>query len=125
MQYAFIVRGGQAGADPAGDFQRLVGGQAADAAQQRAEVFAVDVLHRKVRLAFDFAEVVNAADIGMRDLAGDAHLVVETAASTAASFRSAAGRNLSAHMAEPEILGAIYFAHTAPAQQRDDPVPLD
>ena len=77
MQNTFGVRGGQARAQLARDFDGFVGRQAADAAQQRSQVFAIHVLHRQVRLAVDFAEIVNAADIGVRDLARDADFVVE------------------------------------------------
>jgi hypothetical protein len=47
--------------------------KAADAFQKRCKVFAVDIFHCKKVAAFEFADVVNAADIGMRDLAGNAH----------------------------------------------------
>ena len=78
MQDALVVRRRQPGADLARDFERLVGGQAADAAQQRSQIFAVDVLHGEERLAVDLADVVDAADIRMRDLARDADFVAET-----------------------------------------------
>ena len=41
------------------------------------EILAVDVLHRDERAAIDFADVVDAADVGMRDLAGDADFGME------------------------------------------------
>jgi len=46
--------------------------QAADAPHQRAEVLTVHVLHREVRLAFDITEIVDAANVGMRNLPRDA-----------------------------------------------------
>ena len=57
--------------------ERLVFGQASDAAQRRGEILAVDVLHREEELAVDFADVVHAADVRMRHLARRAHFVVE------------------------------------------------
>ena len=46
MQDALGVRGGEAGAQLARDFDCFVRGQAANAAQERAEIFAVHVFHR-------------------------------------------------------------------------------
>jgi len=43
VQHAFIVRGGQAGAELAGDFQRLVRRQPPDRARQRAQILAIPV----------------------------------------------------------------------------------
>ena len=43
----------------------------------RREILAVDVLHRQEQLAVDFADVVDAADVRMRDLPRGPHLVVE------------------------------------------------
>ena len=96
MQHALVVRGGQTRAELARDLQRLIGGQPADAAQQRAEIFAIDVFHGKKRLAVDFADVVDAADIGMRDLARDAHFVVEARQQHPGLWAMASGRNFSA-----------------------------
>ena len=78
MQHALFVRGGESGAELARDLERLVAGQPADAPQQRAQVFAIHVFHREEVQPFDFAEVVDAADVGMRDLPGDADLVAES-----------------------------------------------
>ena len=58
------------------------------------EILAIHVLHRKERGAVHFADVVNAADVGMRDLARDAHFVVE--ASERVLVGGMAGRNFSA-----------------------------
>ncbi len=74
MQQATVVRGGEAGADLVRGLQRLVRGQAADASQQRRKILAVDVLHREKVLAVDFSDVVDTAHVGVRNLAGVAHL---------------------------------------------------
>ena len=124
MQNALGVRGGQAGAQLARDLDRLVGRQAADAAQQRAEVFAIHVLHRQVRLAVHFAEIVNAADVGMRDLARDADFIVE-ARQRGWIARGHFGQELERDLlAQREIVRAIHFAHAAAAEQRDDAVAI-
>jgi hypothetical protein len=71
------VGGSQAGAELAGNFGGFIAGQAADAAQQRAEIFAIHVVHGKERGAFEFADIVYAADVGVGDLAGEPHLAVK------------------------------------------------
>ena len=57
--------------------ERLVLWQPADAPQQRRQILAVHVLHREERVAVGFADVVDAADVRVRDLAREANLVVE------------------------------------------------
>ena len=52
-------------------------GQPADPAEERREVLAVDVLHRQEVQPVDLAEVVDAADVRVRDLPRDPHLVAE------------------------------------------------
>ena len=51
--------------------------EAADALQQPGQIFAVDQLHRQEHAAVVLADVVDAADVAVRHLARDAHLVVE------------------------------------------------
>ena len=63
MEDAALVRRGQPGAELPGDLDRLAPGRAADAAQERAEVLAVHVLHRDEVLAVGLADVVDAADV--------------------------------------------------------------
>ena len=78
MQHAFLVGGSQTSAELAGDLERLVAGQPADAPQQRAEVLAIEVLHGEEIKPLHFAQIVDAADIGVRHLARDANLVTES-----------------------------------------------
>lgn len=77
MDDTFGVSGGEAGTDFAGDLDGLVGRQATDAAEQGGEVFAVEIFHREEGKAFGFTDVVDAANVGVGDLAGDADLGVE------------------------------------------------
>ena len=58
----FTCYGGEAGADFAGDLDGLVGRQATDATEQAGEVF---------------TDVVDTANVGVGDLAGDADFGVE------------------------------------------------
>jgi hypothetical protein len=71
------VRGRQTGADLVRCFQSFVRGQATNAAQQRREILAVDVLHGEKVLAVHLPDVVNAADIRVRDLASIPHLCMK------------------------------------------------
>ena len=77
VEDAFVVGGGQPGAEFAGGLDGLVDGQASDAAEEGAEIFAIDELHGDVMQAFGDADVVDAADVGVGDLARDADFVVE------------------------------------------------
>ena len=69
MQHALLMRRRETGAQFARDLQRFIAGQPADAPQQRAEVFAVDVFHGEHVQTFDLGEVVNAAHVGVGYLA--------------------------------------------------------
>ena len=125
MQHSLVVRGGEAGAQLARDFQGLVRGQTADAAHQRPEVFAIHVFHGQELHAVEFADVVNPADVGMGDLARDANLVAEAlerARVPGGSLRKKLQRD---RLAEFEVGGAIDFAHAAPAEQGDDAIALE
>jgi hypothetical protein len=69
MQQSAIMRGCEASADLVRGLQSLVSRQAADAAQQRRKILAVDVLHGEKMLAVYLADVVHAAHIRMGNLA--------------------------------------------------------
>ena len=77
MDDAALVRGGEAGADLPRDLERAVLGETADAAQQRREILAVDVLHREERVPVDLVDVVDAADVRVRDLPRHPHFGVQ------------------------------------------------
>lgn len=65
-------------AEASRNFESFIGGKAADAAQKRAEVLAIDVFHGEEEIPVDFADVIDAADVGMGDAAGDADLVAKS-----------------------------------------------
>ena len=96
VQDALRVGRRETGAELARSAPPCPRGRPADAAQQRGQVLAVDVLHREVVLAVDFADVVDAADVGVGDLARDAHLVEEALQPPSDRCSSASGRNFSA-----------------------------
>ena len=80
MQHAPLVRDGEPREQLPRDVERLLVRQIADAFQQRREIFPVDELHRQEVLSVHLGNVVDAADIGVRELTGDAHLREETLA---------------------------------------------
>ena len=122
MDHAAVVRRGEPGAQLARRFEGLVGGQAADAQQQVGQVFAVHVFHGDERHAFDFADVVDAADVGVGDLAGHAHFAVEPFQQTRVG-RGFDGQEFERHrLAQHQVGGAIDLAHAAAAEQSDDAV---
>ncbi len=119
MKDAAIVRRGKAGAYLSNDLHGLVRRQPADASQQRREIFAVHVLHRHERTAVPLGDVMNPADIRMRDLAGCARLVAQARRQGGVVAAQEFQRN---GLAEREIVGAINLAHTAATEQADDAV---
>src|SRR5207247_1796402 len=74
MEQAAVVNGREPGADLVGDHQGLVGGQPADASQQRSGVLPVDELHRQGVDAVGLDDVVHAAHVHVRDLARQPYL---------------------------------------------------
>ena len=77
VEHAALVRRGQPCADLPRELERPFRREATDAAEQRAELLAVDELHREERVALDFVDVVDAADVRMRHLPRHPHFVVE------------------------------------------------
>jgi len=62
---AAVVRRGQPRARLPRHLEGAVLRKAADAAEQRREILAVHLLHRQERVAFEFADVGDAAHVGM------------------------------------------------------------
>jgi len=120
VQHAALVRGGHAGTELARDLDRFVLRNAADPAEQRREVLAVDVLHREKPPAVGVAEIVEAADVLVRHLARDAQLVVELREPRRIGG-GALGQELQRdRLIEREVVGAVDLAHAAAPQQADD-----
>ena len=89
--------------------------QTPDPFQERRQVFAVDVFHREKVTAFDFADVVDAADVGMRHLPGDAHLGEKPLAPDGIVGKRF-GQKLQGHrLAQLEIIGPINLSHASTA----------
>jgi hypothetical protein len=74
------------------------------------------------RLAVGVADVVDAADVLVGDLTGEAHLVVNCA-SRAGSVSSDSGRNFNRdRLIQRQVVGAVDFAHPALAQPADNAI---
>jgi hypothetical protein len=100
----------------------LVGRQTAAPTQQRRQILPVHVLHRQEGLAVGLAEVVNPADVVMRDLSSGAHLLVESRQSRRIANRPG-WQELQGHgLAECEVIRAINLAHSAAAEEADDAI---
>ena len=124
MQHALVVGGRETRAQLARDLHGFIGRQASDAPQQGVEVLAIHVLHRKERGTIRFADIVNPADVGVRNLARDAHLGVE-AREHLLVLGGGLRQELERHgLAQLEIVGPVHFAHAALAEESDDAVAL-
>jgi hypothetical protein len=118
------MRGSEASADLVGCVQSLVGRQTADAAQQGRKVLTVDVLHSEEVLAVDLTDVVDAAHIRMRNLAGVTHFSVKRGESRCIILERGGKKLEGYNVAKFEILCAIDFTHAAAPQQSHDPIPV-
>jgi hypothetical protein len=72
MQHAALVRGRQSRDELPRHVERLFVRQVPDALDERRQVLSIDELHRQEVLAAGLADVVDAADVRVRELAGDA-----------------------------------------------------
>ena len=122
MQDALVVGGREAGRNLTRDVERLVPGQPPDPPQQRGEVLPVDELHRQEVLALGLADVPHAADGRMRDLAGHAHLAVQSLEPLGVAFERARQELERDGLLELQVVGPVDLAHPATAEQADDAV---
>ncbi len=135
MQHALCMGRGQPGADLCANLRRLVGRKAPDPTQQRGQVLPIDELHREERARLskpnppaaaagrlEEPDIVHAADVGLGDLPGDAHLADEP---LAARRR---GGDLRRHelqrdrLPERQVVGAVDLPHAPAPDPRHDPV---
>ena len=116
------MRGGDARAELPRDLERLVAVEVADPLQERGEVLAVDVLHAQEVLAFDLVDVVDAADVRVRDLPREADLGVEAREEPGVGGDRLREELQGDGLAELQVVGAVDLAHPAAAEEADDPV---
>ncbi len=126
MDHACRVRGNQPGDNRANDPQRFGYRQLANLCDERRQVSARDVRHRDVLDAVDLAQVVDAHDILVRDLAREQELTLE------APFDFLLGQRIPNGFRPNHLQGdddfellvprLIHGAHSADAEQPDDRV---
>ncbi len=122
VQDLALVCGRETGAELAGELERLVRWQPADAPQQRREILAVDVFHREEVLAAGFRDVVHAADVRMRDLPRQPDFLME-ARQPVGAMRELLRQELQRdRLSELQVVRTIHLAHATAAQQSDDAV---
>jgi hypothetical protein len=119
VQHAALVRGGERGADLPRHLHRLLLREAADALEQRREVLAVHVFHRQERTAVGLADVVGAADVAVRDGAGEADFVVELREPCRIAGELIRQQLERDRLSELQIVSAVDLAHPAAAERRD------
>ena len=92
-------------------------GKAADAPEQRRQILAVDVLHRQERVAFELADVVDAADVRMRHLPRHPHFGVELREARGIAIHGLGQELERDRLAELQVVGAVDLAHAALAER--------
>jgi hypothetical protein len=117
------VRGGEAGADVAGDAESLVLRQTADPLQQRAEVLALDELHDDEVMRSDFGDVVETANVRMRDAAAEPDFRDQPGHALRIVLELRREKLQSHALADFQIVGAIDDPHPAAPDRSREPVP--
>ena len=95
MQEALVVNRRETRADLARHLDAAILGQPPDAAQQRPQVLAVDVLHRDEVKFIRLTDIPHAAHVGMGDLTRGLHLLQQQLEPLRITLANR-GRNLSA-----------------------------
>jgi hypothetical protein len=123
VQDAAVVSGGEARTNLARDVERLVGGQVADARQQRGEVLAVDVFHREeMPMPIGLADVEHAAHVRVCDLARDADFGQKMFPSDRIVGKRAGEEFQRDWDAELEVVRPVDLTHASTTEQSDDAV---
>src|SRR5690349_22965588 len=79
MQYAFLMRSGEPRAQLTRNLYTFINRQSADSAEQGRKVLSIHVLHGQEGDTIGFSQVVNAANIRMRNLACNPHFTAKSA----------------------------------------------
>jgi hypothetical protein len=122
VQDAAFVRRRDAGAELPRHVDRLVFRKPADAAEQRAQILAVHILHGQEAAAVGVAEVVEAADVLVRHLSRDAQLVVELCETAVVRSDALVQELQRDRLIEGEVVGSIDLAHAAASEQGDQTI---
>src|SRR6185437_15330120 len=122
VQHAMLVGGGNAGAKLARDLDGFVLRKTADLAQQRRQVLAGDVLHADEGHTVGFANIKDAANVRMGDVAGDAHLAMEASQRRSVLYQSFGKQFQRDILVELEVFRAIDLAHAPSSHKRDNAI---
>jgi hypothetical protein len=125
MEHAVLVGGEQPETELASDLQRFVRRQATDAAQQRFEIFAVDVLHRQERHAVDFADVVDSADVRVRHAAREPCFRQQLVDEARIRDQRSVHELQSDRDGEAQVIAQVDAAHASLAELPHDAVTLE
>jgi hypothetical protein len=106
-------------ADLSSNLQRALLRESSNAPQQRGEVFAVDVLHRKERVPFHLIDVVHGTHVRVRYLPRHAHLAVQLRQASG-SRSTSGGRNINATACPSFKSSARYTSPMLPRPSRPD-----
>ncbi len=127
VHHTGFVRGGKTGRDLSRDPERARHRELAFALEDRRQIGARDVGHRDVLDASEFAHVVNADDVPVRDLAGQQQLALEAAMQLFGRPRLRGGfrpndleGDRHGQLLIPRV---VHLAHSARAEQLDDLIP--
>src|SRR5439155_24989139 len=106
------------------NIERFFVGKIADALNQRAEVFSIDVLHREKVLTLELCDVIHAADIRVRQLPRDADLREKPLAPHRIGAQGAWKKLERDGLSQLQVVGPIDFTHAAASKQADNAVAL-
>ena len=123
VEDAFVVSGGESQSELSGNLRRLVGRKPADAPKERPQILAIDILHRQKVKPAGLTDVMNPADVGMGDLAGDTNLGSK-ALQPLFVFGKFLRQKFESHgLLQGEIVGVVHLAHATLAGTFDDAIP--
>ena len=94
-------------------------------AHARLKVFALEELHREIRLTLVLAEVVNRDDVRVRELAGGARLADEPLARLGVPFNRRGDDLQRHHTLDERVEGAVDHPHTALAELLENLITAD
>lgn len=124
MDHVPGVGGGEACAEFMRDFKSFAFRKAPDAREERREIFAVDILHGKKMMAVDFADVVDATNVGMRYLARYAHFRMKTFDAVNVARERIRKKFQRDDLTKFKVVGFVDHAHSAPAKQAKNAIPI-
>ena len=121
-----LVRRGESRCHLPGDHEHAIDRQPSLALQDRGEVRSLDVRHRDVQDVVDVTEIVDADNVGVRDLAREQQLAFEALFEGSGRLlvqRGVGPHDLDGHGdLEHLVPGLVHRAHAAGAEQADDVV---